>query len=149
MLLPQEQWDIHQYCQIINTGNDANIVETRTTVNLGEESLPQCAGRAYAKLFDTFQQIAVALYEDISTPEDAVPRIESIGIEYRKPMARGPATAGRKQRRVTHRVQAIMNPKFDVQRYADVLLMLAEHHMNEERKAEGKKPFNFPIHRKP
>lgn len=64
-------------------------------------------------------------------------------------MARGPATAGRKQRRGTHRVQAIMNSKFDVQRYADVLLMLAEHHMNEERKAEGKKPFNFPIHRKP
>lgn len=46
LLLPQEQWDVHRYYQVINTGSLTDILETRTTVNAGDESLPQCAGRA-------------------------------------------------------------------------------------------------------
>ncbi len=86
MLLPQEQWGVHQYYQMINTGGDADIIETRTTVNLGDESLPQCAGRAYAKLFSAFQQIAATAGRYVTDLEDALPLINEMGVEYRKQM---------------------------------------------------------------
>lgn len=148
MLLPQEQWDAHQYYQMINNGNDADIIETRTTVNLGDESLPQCAGRAYAKLFGAFQQIASTAGRYVADPEDALPLIDELGVEYRRQMTNRSGVSAQGARKTKHRIQAIVNPKIDIDRLANAFLLLAEHLMNEERKAEGKPPLNFPIHRK-
>ena len=40
-----------------------------------------------------------------------------------------------------------MKPEIDADALARTFLMLAEHLMNEERKAEGKPPVNTPIHK--
>ena len=147
MLLPQEQWDVHQYYQMVNTGSPTEILETRTTVNLGDESLPQTAGRAYAKLFSAFQQIASTAGRYVADLEDALPLIEEVSIEYRKLKLGSPTVVTQKPGARMHRVRAIARPEIDVQKHAEVLLLLAQHLMNEERAAEGKPPLNFPIHR--
>lgn len=148
LLLPQEQWEVHQYYQMINTGSDADIIETRTTVNLGDESLPQCAGRAYAKLFCAFQQIAATAGHYISDPEGALALIEEVSAEYRRLRIGGPAVTTQTPGARLHRIQAIAKPNIDVQEHAEVLLLLAQHVMDEERAIEGKPPLNFPIHRR-
>lgn len=148
ILLPQEQWDAHQYYQMINRGSDADIIETRTTVNPGDESLPQCAGRAYAKLFDAFQQIAATAGRQVADLEDALPLTEEVSAEYRRLRIGRPAATTQKPGGRLHRIQAIAKPKIDTQRYAETLLLLAQHIMNEERALEGKPPLNFLIHRK-
>lgn len=148
MLLPQEQWDVHQYYQMINTGSEADILETRTTVNLGDESLPQCAGRAYAKLLSAFQQIASTAGRYVAEPEDALPLIEEVSVEYRRLKTGGPAVTTQKRGARLHRIQAIAMPEIDIQRHAEVLLLLAQHIVNEERVLKGKPPLDLPIHRK-
>lgn len=148
MLLPQEQWDVHQYYQMINTGSDADIIETRTTVNLEDESLPQCAGRAYAKLFSAFQQIAATAGHHVTDLEDTLALIEEVSAVYQRLGASGSAVTTQKPGTRLHRIQAIARAKIDVQRHAEVLLLLAQHIMNEERALEGKPPLNFPIYRK-
>ncbi|MGO2141767.1 MAG: hypothetical protein ACTH30_15315 [Leucobacter sp.] len=148
MLLPQEQWGVHQYYQMINTGSDADIIETRTTVNLGDESLPQTAGRAYAKLLSAFQQITATAGHYVTDPEGALPLIEEVSAEYRRLRIGSPAVTTQKPGARLHRIQAIARAKIDVQRHAEVLLLLVQHIMNEERALEGKPPLNFPIYRK-
>lgn len=148
LLLPQEQWDVHQYYQMINTGSDADIIETRTTVNLGDESLPQCAGRAYAKLFGAFQQITATAGHYITDPEGALALIEEVSAEYRRLRIDGPSVTTQSHGAQLHRIQAIAKPNIEVQEHAEVLLLIAQHVMNEERALEGKPPFNFPIHRR-
>lgn len=147
-LLPQEQWEIHQYYQMINTGSGADIVETRTTVNAGDESLPQCAGRAYAKLFGAFQQIAATAGHHVTGPEDTFTLFEEVSAVYQRLRISGPAVTTQKRGARLHRIKAIAKPEIDIQRYAETILLLAQHIMNEERAAEGKPPLNFPIHRK-
>ncbi|MCS4275153.1 hypothetical protein M2390_000311 [Mycetocola sp. BIGb0189] len=150
LLAPNEQWDVHQYYQTINTGSDTEIIETRTTVNTGDESLPQCAGRAYAKLFYAFQQISAAMDISVSNPEEALPRIEEAGIEYRRRLTqRARKTGPGSKKNSRHYIQPIMKPNFDVDQYVKIVLGVAEHLMNEERKKEGKPPLNLPIYRKP
>lgn len=148
LLLPQEQWDVHEYYQTVNTGSDSAILEARTVAVAGDASLPQRAGRAYSKFFYTFQQIAKAMDREIAAPEEALLHIKELGIEYHLRMTKRPAKAGQKTRNTKHRIGPIVNPKIDIDRLANAFLLLAEHLMNEERKSEGKPPLNFPIHRK-
>ncbi len=101
MLTPYEQLDLHQYFQMVNPGGEREILETRTTVNAGDSSLPQCAGRAYSTLFERFQQ--VALPHVVRTPADALPIMEEVGVAYRA-MLLGASrpTGNRKVRRGTN-----------------------------------------------
>lgn len=148
LLAPNEQWDVHQYYQTINTGSDAEIIETRTTVNPGDESLPQCAGRAYAKLFSAFRQIAAAMDISVSNPEEALPRIEEAGVEYRRRLTqRARKTGPGSKKNSRHYIQPIVKPNVDIEQLAKVFIMLAKHLDEEKRK--GNSPRNSPNQRKP
>lgn len=149
-LAPNEQWDAYQYYQTINTGSDAEIIETRATLNAGDESLSQCAGRAYAKLFSAFRQIAAAMEISVDNPEEALPRIEETGIEHRRRLAqRARKTSPGSTKNSRHYIQPIVKPAFDVEKYVEIILGIAVHLMNEERKKEGKPPLKLPIYQKP
>lgn len=139
VLAPLEQLDLHQYFQTINPGDERAVLETRTTVNAGDRSLPQRAGRAYSILFERFQY--VALPHVVRTPTDALPIMEEVGVAYRAVLMGASRPAGnRKVRQGAHQIGAIMKPNIDWSAYARTFLMLAQHLNKEEAKANASKP---------
>lgn len=50
LLTPKEQWDLHKLYVVTQEMNDVELRLHRRLVKLADASLPQRAGRAYAKL---------------------------------------------------------------------------------------------------
>ncbi len=146
-LSPNQQWDLHQYYQVTNTGTDAEIVETRTTVNAGDNSLPQRAGRAYVIIFSHFQEMVEP--QAVLSPEEALSLVEEVGVAYRGlQLKRMQTSSSQKQTKVHHSLNPIVQPEIDMEKLAKTLLMLAEYLQNEKRKKNGEPPINMVGHRR-
>lgn len=136
---PMPQLHLHQYYQIINHGSDKEILETRTTVNAGDGSLPQQAGRAYGELVRTFLRTAeyLGISADESDLAETTPAMEKARLALLTPNP-GKPKARTPMRRGTHRVQPLMQPEIDKRKLAKALLMLAEYQLEQQAIREGK-----------
>lgn len=128
---PNEQLDLHQYYQTINGGSAAEVIETRTTVNLGDASLTQRAGRVYAKLLEYYLDAATTLgVTEIDDLAKSVPIVSAALAERRA--VRAPSSSTRKRAKGAHRVQAIMKPEIDMEAFAKLLLKIVLDKQKEE-----------------
>lgn len=141
ILEPMAQWDIHQYYQTTNHGSDADIIETRTTVNAGDKALPQKAGRAYQEIEAIFFQ-EVRYFNISHDPDNYIPAVRALHkvrlkLRNQKPVKtvrRGPMKRGR------HTVRALVKPNIDFDKLARVYVMLALEIQKETRENGGVLP---------
>ncbi len=119
-----EQMDLHQYYQTLNYGNDAELVKTRTTVNSGDESLAQRAGRVYAKLVQSYADGARVLgVVDLDNLVDSV-RVVSKALERQMKMQQAPKPKPytSSSPKGKHHLVAIVKPNIDKEALAKLLL---------------------------
>ena len=125
ILDPNEQWDVHQYYQTLNTDSEKEVIETRTTVNAGDRSLTQRAGRAYAKLERRYLEIAgmVGVLE-VDNLAKSVPRVSRAHARAYSKHMKGIKPRLAIRGRSTVSVAAIVKPQIDLKQLADVLVRL-------------------------
>lgn len=138
-LSPHEQWDLHQYYQTLNRGSDADLVATRRTVNLGDKSLTNRAGKSFRLLQERYFTLGeLSTDEPLSVLIESFPSV-SAALKQRH-AAPASAVSGSKTRQVsngTHRVLAIVKPEIDKRALARVFLELARLRLQERKAGQG------------
>ena len=123
MLLPLEQWDLHEFFAIRVTLSDEGLREHRKLAATNDLSLPQRAGRALKKLNERLAA-------------------DSVHLEAKRAaLASAPTSAKRKYRKNanrTIRVRSVVHPQPDAAKFARALLDLAKELAEKERLGQSR-----------
>lgn len=121
VLLPLEQWDLHEFFAIRVALSDEGLREQRKLATTHDLSLPQRAGRALKNLNERLAADAVRLEAE------------------RAAEASAPTPAKRKYRKNanrTIRVRSVVHPQPDAAKFARALLDLAKELAEKERREQ-------------
>ncbi len=124
VLSANEQWDLHDFFAISATLSEAELREHRRLKSAADPSLPHRAGRALKKLIERQAERAE----------------EQEALQAAK--AAGPAPAKRKYRKNVNRkirVESVVHPQPDVQKFARALMELAKEMAKKEQEERKKR----------
>jgi len=108
MLSPAEQWTLHSYYEFTKSLTDSELLAHRAAASEAQPSLPQTAGKAFARL----RVFSERLVEYRAAPH---PNTRKKGAPYKV------------------RVASQVNPDIDPKLMAKILIEMAKEHGREDR----------------